>query len=308
MILRLATCLAFLCPAVAAALALDLPPQARLEAETEEIGADTPVPFAAWGGFEPMEIRRKGTITRRAWRIGSTSLTPLQILDPLRAQLEAAGFDIAFECVDATCGGFEFRFALDLIGEPDMHVDLGDFRYIAATRGQGDEVETIALVASRSSNAGFLHVTQVLPGDAPAARPVAADRTDPPATSSDLIASLEAQGRAVLDGLTFGTGSADLEGGPFASLQTLAEYLVARPEVTIVLVGHTDATGPLDVNTALSRGRAASVLDRLATAYGIARDRMQSDGVGFLMPLARNDTEDGRRLNRRVEVVLTGTN
>jgi hypothetical protein len=45
----------------------------------------------------------------------------------LRATAEAEGWQIVFACADAACGGFDFRFALDLIPEPDMHVNLADF-------------------------------------------------------------------------------------------------------------------------------------------------------------------------------------
>jgi OOP family OmpA-OmpF porin len=293
----------------ATAQELSLPAGAALMAETVEPATDVPFPTAAWGAFDPVTARAEGTVTRRVWRIPSESLTTLQILDPLRDELEAAGYAVDFECADIACGGFDFRFALDLIGEPDMHVDLGDFRYLAASQ----DGMRVALVVSRSEAAGFVHLTAVAPEDAPfgvvpiaPVAPVAVPTPDiPPA--GGLAAALAAEGHAVLEGLDFGTGASQLGPGPFPVLDELAEWLRSNAEARAVLVGHTDASGALEANIAISRARAQSVRDRLVETYGIEPARLSADGVGYLSPRAPNDTEAGRQANRRVEVVLTAT-
>lgn len=290
----------------AAAQTLELPRTAALVAETVMSGTDTPFPTAAWGAFDPVTARAEGTVTRRVWRIGSEGLTTLQILQPLRDQLIAAGYDVIFECADVACGGFDFRFALDLIGEPDMHVDLGDFRYLAATRGSGAATERIALVVSRSGAAGFVHLTAITPPEGP---PPLLDLVPQPgpAATADLAAQLADEGHAVLADLVFAPGSAELGEGPFASLEALAAWLAERPDAAVILVGHTDASGALDRNVSLSRARAQAVRDRLVAAYGVAPGRLEAQGVGYLAPRAPNDTEAGRQLNRRVEVILPAT-
>jgi OOP family OmpA-OmpF porin len=122
-----------------------------------------------------------------------------------------------------------------------------------------------------------------------------------------LAAALAAEGHAVLEGLDFGTGASQLGPGPFPALDELAEWLRSNAEARAVLVGHTDASGALEANIAISRARAQSVRDRLVEAYGIEPARLSADGVGYLSPRAPNDTEAGRQANRRVEVVLTAT-
>jgi outer membrane protein OmpA-like peptidoglycan-associated protein len=67
-------------------------------------------------------------------------------------------------------------------------------------------------------------------------------------------------------------------------------------------VGHTDNVGALAANLELSRKRAAAVVQALTT-QGVAADRLQPFGNGPYAPLASNDSEDGRTLNRRVELV-----
>ena len=83
--------------------------------------------------------------------------------------------------------------------------------------------------------------------------------------------------------------------------------MLANPVAKIAIVGHTDSVGSLDGNTALSRRRAESVLERLKSIYAIDPDRMEANGVGYLAPIASNLTEEGRQANRRVEVIRLDT-
>ena len=304
MIRWIAIALALAAPGPVAALVLELPGPATLTTERTEARGDVAMPVEPWTG-EGIETRVEGPVLRRAWRIAAPAMTTLQILAPLRDQLSQAGYETVFECEHTVCGGFDFRYGLDLIEEPDMHVDLGDFRYLAAQRGGPDGVEHLALVVSRSGSAGFVHLTRVGALDETAVTPVAPGGTVLPPDDGTLEAALERTGRAVLADLVFATGAAELGPDPFPSLAALAAYLEARREKTVVLVGHTDAEGQLERNIALSRRRAEAVADRLVGAYGVAPGQLRAEGVGYLAPIAPNATEEGRRANRRVEVVLT---
>ena len=189
-----------------------------------------------------------------------------------------------------------------------MHVDLGDFRYLVARHGG----EWLALTVSRSSQTGFVHLTTLSVGgpeignpDAPprpAPKPGASDT--PPAANPDLAQTLETEGHVALDDLAFESGDATLLAGDAASLQALAEYLSTHPEARIVLVGHTDATGALEANVALSEQRAQTVMGLLVSRYRVPAPRLSARGAGWLAPRASNATEAGRESNRRVEAVL----
>jgi OOP family OmpA-OmpF porin len=255
----------------------------------------------------------EGRVSRAAWRIEAQGITTLQLLQPLRDQLTKAGFTLLFECEASACGGFDFRYQLDVFAEPDMHVDLFDFRYLAA-RGaavEGD-AEHVAILISRNASAGFIEIAQIVPpgGAAPKATPSGAPTTTGvkvPATSLPLTRQLEDTGHAVLSDLAFETGSSSLGAGTFASLDALAAFLLADPARRIALVGHTDAVGALDNNIALSKRRAASVLERLVKVYNVPRTQLEAGGMGYLSPIASNLTQEGRELNRRVEAVLLNT-
>jgi len=81
--------------------------------------------------------------------------------------------------------------------------------------------------------------------------------------------------------------------------QVLAKYVDTRLRVT----GHTDSTGSRDYNYSLSDRRATSVANYLA-ANGIDQGRLITQGVGPDQPIASNDTESGRAMNRRVELQI----
>jgi outer membrane protein OmpA-like peptidoglycan-associated protein len=79
--------------------------------------------------------------------------------------------------------------------------------------------------------------------------------------------------------------------------------LALTPNLKLYVVGHTDNVGGLAANLELSRRRAAAVVQALTTQYGVAAGRLQAYGAGPYAPVASNDSEDGRALNRRVDLV-----
>lgn len=83
-------------------------------------------------------------------------------------------------------------------------------------------------------------------------------------------------------------------------LEALRALLESRPGLVIEIRGHTDNRGAADYNLDLSRRRSAAVVDWLVGA-GIASERLSSRGFGESAPVASNDNEAGRALNRRVE-------
>jgi OOP family OmpA-OmpF porin len=295
--------------------ALALPAGAERTAERRLPYAEIDLPAGPWRAEGTGMHRAAGEMVQTAWRTALPAGGTAGLIAPLREQLRTAGYAIVYDCAARACGGFDFRFLLDLLPEPAMHVDLGDFAYLLATReGAEGAASAVAVIASRSRSHGHVQLTEVaagapgpaLPGAAPSA-PGPGPAATAPSPPGSLGALLEAEGRVALDDLTFETGAARLGPGPFASLEALAAYLAANPSRRIVLVGHSDAVGALASNVALSRQRAQAVLERLATAHGASRAQMAAEGVGFLAPRATNLTEEGRTRNRRVEAVLVST-
>lgn len=104
-------------------------------------------------------------------------------------------------------------------------------------------------------------------------------------------------------GLLFDFDRADLRPASRTNLQELADNLRQYERTDVLIIGHTDSTGPAAYNQDLSERRAASAANYLIQ-LGVAGDRVSTRGMGENDPVATNDTEEGRQLNRRVEVVI----
>jgi outer membrane protein OmpA-like peptidoglycan-associated protein len=124
------------------------------------------------------------------------------------------------------------------------------------------------------------------------------------ADASAFSKDLKSAGHVAVGGIYFDTASATLKPESAAAIQEIAKMLKAEPGLKVYIVGHTDTVGNLDANLKLSRDRAESVIQALATTHGIQTARLRSFGNGPFAPVASNANEDGRALNRRVELVL----
>lgn len=106
----------------------------------------------------------------------------------------------------------------------------------------------------------------------------------------------------ILEHLLFETNSATLPDS-VPELEIIARFLKRRPDVVIRIEGHTDSRGTAAYNYRLSLRRAESVRQYLLQR-GVAERQLQVAGFGSSRPIADNDTEFGRSLNRRVEIVI----
>ncbi|WP_341212536.1 OmpA family protein [uncultured Limimaricola sp.] len=297
-----AALLLVLWPGIGAALELPVPAGAVLTAETQRETEDYALPIGPAQDAPPPMTPITGRIETRAWRITPNAPPPAGLIAPIRAALEASGFDILLDCAAEACGGFDFRFGTEVLPPPEMHVDLGSFRFLSARRDTPRGPEAVSALASRTGNTGHLQVISVTPEGAPPVAPSPA----PPPPAGEIASALSRDGHAVLDGIAFAPGAATLGAGGGPALAALAAWLSANPKLRIVLVGHTDMTGALDANIALSRRRAEAVRDRLLRDHGLGRERIDAQGAGWLAPRATNATKAGRAANRRVEAVVSG--
>ncbi len=101
----------------------------------------------------------------------------------------------------------------------------------------------------------------------------------------------------------FDSDSAEIKPGFDPSLNKIADVLVRYGKTHLTIVGHTDSVGSQEYNQALSQRRAGAVTNYLQDK-GVIGQRLQYVGHGELEPRASNATEQGRRLNRRVEILI----
>lgn len=103
-----------------------------------------------------------------------------------------------------------------------------------------------------------------------------------------------------VEGVTFESGSAALGSYGRNVLDEAAARLLLHPDIRISVQAHTDNQGSADGNLQLSKQRALMVT-RYLISRGVARDRLQAQAFGESRPVASNDSERGRQLNRRIE-------
>jgi outer membrane protein OmpA-like peptidoglycan-associated protein len=106
---------------------------------------------------------------------------------------------------------------------------------------------------------------------------------------------------SVIHGINFDFDSAVLRPESMPILEKLAEGLADDPSSTISIEGHTSAEGSESYNQSLSERRAQAVVEDLA-GRGIAAAKLRAVGHGEGLPIATNEDENGRAMNRRVEV------
>jgi outer membrane protein OmpA-like peptidoglycan-associated protein len=122
---------------------------------------------------------------------------------------------------------------------------------------------------------------------------------------ADLAAKQTERGLVLtLQDVLFDVGHAELKPGGLRAVQKLAAFMQDYSDRRVRIEGFTDSTGSAEYNQQLSEQRAFAVKDALMQA-GIDPDRIELQGYGESYPVASNDTNEGRQLNRRVEIVIS---
>ncbi len=113
--------------------------------------------------------------------------------------------------------------------------------------------------------------------------------------------------RAYAKTILFDTGKTTLKDASLSVLDNVVGIVQQYPTAEFYIDGHTDSVGRESTNQTLSEGRAAAVVAYLITK-GVASSRLESRGFGESRPLVPNNTREGRRTNRRVEITLQENN
>ena len=122
-------------------------------------------------------------------------------------------------------------------------------------------------------------------------------------TATSLGDDLQQTGRSVLY-IQFESGKSTIKPESMKMIEQMALYLNANKSKNVFIVGHTDNAGTIDMNMKLSEERAVAVVNALVGQYNVSPKQVIAKGIGPLAPIASNNSEDGKKLNRRVEMVL----
>lgn len=116
----------------------------------------------------------------------------------------------------------------------------------------------------------------------------------------DTRSKLVTEGKLTTYGITFASGSDQVESSSAGTLRAIAAVLSENPAMRLRITGHTDADGSTDSNQSLSERRAAAVKTALTKHYNIEAARLETAGKGESEPVARAETSEAKAQNRRV--------
>lgn len=240
---------------------------------------------------EPVSITVQGRVTR-LYYANPPERSELEIFTNYMDALDAAGFEAIWSCAgDGSCttgssrNAFRAHNGIGGINGPNSRYGAGRLTY------EGRTAYVAIAVGRRGTGIDIIETDEMERGLAAI-------------SLEGLMEGLDAQGHIRVDGLLFAHDSDVLLEESAEALETLAALLNARSNLQLYVVGHTDMTGSLGYNLDLSQRRAVSVVQALETDHAIAQGRLVAQGVGPLAPETTNETEDGRALNRRVEIVV----
>ncbi len=232
---------------------------------------------------------------------GPADRSALEVLRNYQAALEGRGFTTVFTCRQKECGHAAtfWEAARGEIGMPTFW-DTNIYALMKLDRPEGTvwasvfAVETKARPGKPLTPYIALRVMEERPIETGKIALVRADA---------LAEKIGIDGRIALYGIEFDYDSDAVKGSSAPQIAEVAAFLKDNPQATVLVVGHTDATGAFDYNRDLSERRAAAVVAKLSDDHGIDADRLFAVGVGPASPVATNRTEAGRARNRRVEIV-----
>jgi OmpA-OmpF porin, OOP family len=246
-------------------------------------------------------------VTRHTY-LAPAGTTALEVARNYEQALSSAGFKTLYRCGPADCGspapGSVYRNAMPSLSryQGQAFFNARESFYMVARGGGGTAPMTVLVMvgeftANRRAGHGQALVQQVIlqPKDTSLGNVTA----DAKAMSGEIAQS----GKATLYGLLFDTGSAVLKAESKPQLGEIAKLLQSNAKLNVIVVGHTDSQGSLDLNIKLSEQRAAAVVKALTSEYGVAPARLTARGAGMIAPVASNRSDAGRAKNRRVEIV-----
>lgn len=261
--------------------------------EREDLGHSAYVRITGYRDGDVVTEDVEGNLTRLVYD-NPAGRSPLEIVRNYREALVAQGFRADWECGSRQSCGSTARHGggRGWNGVNGMNLGVGgNVHYVTGSMPHGQGVAYVSIGATPQQTR--IHVVE---GTAMQTGMVQVN-------AAQLAAELDRSGRVTLEGIYFDTGEDTLRAESDAALAQVGLLMRDDPNLRLMVEGHTDSTGSMEINRTLSQRRADRVRTAIVTRYGVAPDRLGAVGHGAARPVADNGTEQGRAMNRRVELV-----
>jgi outer membrane protein OmpA-like peptidoglycan-associated protein len=237
----------------------------------------------------------QGDLSRHTYDIANVST--LKVYENYQHALKKAGFSQVALCQPNDCGGESAiqKFGDALSIQNNVYNYYRNAYYVVSKLSAGGQDHYVGLFIGAYQD--DVRVQQLILSS----KAVATDLVK--ADASELKRQLDTAGKALIYGIYFDTGKADIKTESAEALKEIALLLQQNSSLRLYVVGHTDDTGDATANQQLSERRAAAVVSALTSQHQIAASRLQAHGVGPLAPASNNTRVAGKQLNRRVELV-----
>jgi outer membrane protein OmpA-like peptidoglycan-associated protein len=235
----------------------------------------------------------------------------LEVMRNYQAALEKAGLKPVFSCAKEACGKDFGEFWLDkrlgnnfIQGSSDYWSPFNygrmETRYLLAKGVTKDgmlvHVAVYAVAPMEKYNGGlYLEIVE--------AKEMEGGKVSANLDAAGMAKGIATEGKVAVYGIYFDTAKADVKPESKAALAEMAKLLQQDAQLKVYVVGHTDNQGVLAQNIDLSQKRAEAVIKALSADYKVDAKRLSAKGIASYAPVASNDADAGRQLNRRVELV-----
>jgi outer membrane protein OmpA-like peptidoglycan-associated protein len=265
----------------------------RYEVENYALTSLATGPVRSAADVESTSLKIEGKVTRILYRV-PPGVSALEVFRNFEGAVESAGYEAIFSGGPNEIDGYTFQYShpVEILDATSIGNEI---YYLAANKQISGADVYLGLLVSPHSGGDGLRVRLI----AAETKAMEIQMVDAAAMQSAIAET----GRVALYGIYFDTDSAVVKSESAGTLAEITTVLANLPDLNIIVVGHTDSAGGYEYNMSLSERRAAAVATELVDNYGVDIARLSSAGVGYLAPAATNDTEEGRGLNRRVELI-----
>ena len=275
------------------------------------------LPLARWNqdpevSFWDNSVRLTGQRTRYLYA-APAGRSSIDVMRAYAKAMAAAGYEFLFECAGfLACGqGVDAVYSDEIYGKRLPGPAAGAFAQdsvreprVLVGKAPGETGMTYAMIfAARQNNPaapqagnGVAIFVETIVSQGSAEHLVLLK-------SDELAQGIDLDGHIPAYGIYFDPGQAEIKPESADQLAEIARLLRTRPTLALQVVGHTDNQGDQAQNLDLSRRRAEAVVTVLTRDFAIDPARLIAHGLAGLAPLAANASEEGRAMNRRIELV-----
>ena len=248
--------------------------------------------------------------------------TAAQIFYSYQNKLKEMGYEIMYTCTSLSCSGLRSasiddlydRIANDLqrIGffyeryDPhniSLNKDPSSYYIFTAKKEVDGGTNWVTFIAGDAEKAFDKRYAIAVIDNSKLPEKRVETFTPKPIKVEDIQQNMDEFGKVAIYGIYFDFDKADLKPDSKPALDQIYAYLQGNPEARVIVTGHTDNVGTFEYNINLSNKRAAAVMQALVANYGVDASRLKSFGAGMAAPVSTNETDYGRAMNRRVELV-----